>query len=137
MNQIDDRTGVLALKKVARFLANLTSEELEDLAAGRAAIELVQKRRAVRSRGGLDENGIENMLKKLSSLQDRDEGAAYLERSVTTRADLERVATALDLPSEKRDTVARIRQRVIEATIGYRLRSEAIQGKGRIGRQAP
>jgi hypothetical protein len=38
------------------------------------------------------------------------------------------LAAALDLPAMKSDTVDRLRNRIVEAVIGYKLRSSAVRG---------
>jgi len=43
------------------------------------------------------------------------------------RAELKALATDMDLPVPKSDTVGRLRDRIVEATIGFRLRSQAIR----------
>ncbi len=36
---------------------------------------------------------------------------------------------SLDIPLLQRDNIEKLQEKIIESTIGYRLRSEAIQGK--------
>jgi len=54
-------------------------------------------------------------------------GMDLLEREHPSKEQLLRLCRFLDLRAEKRDTVHRLRERIVEATIGFRLRSEAIQ----------
>lgn len=64
----------------------------------------------------------------LESLDTREAGHAYLETVAATKADLLAIARHLDLPAQKRDSRARLQEKVVEATIGFRIRSAAIQG---------
>lgn len=59
----------------------------------------------------------------------REEGIAHLDDLGLSRAGLEKLARALDLPVGRSDRVDRLKERIVEATIGYRLRSGAIKGE--------
>lgn len=64
----------------------------------------------------------------LSRLDTREAGIEYLDRLDLTRESLRRLATELDLPATRADTVERLRDRIVEGLIGYRLRSSAVRG---------
>ena len=64
----------------------------------------------------------------LLAVRSRDEAMDLLIGSGHTRPDLVAVARALEAPSQKGDTVQRLRERIVEAAVGYRLRSQAIRG---------
>ena len=68
----------------------------------------------------------ENIINRLKSYNTREEGESYLLSLDLKRKDLEAVAKALDLPYSKKDTIVKIREKIIEGTIGYRLSSNAI-----------
>ena len=61
----------------------------------------------------------------------REEGAALLKEKCSTKEELTRLAKYLDLPVQKLDKIDQISERIIEATIGFRIRSAAIQGEKR------
>jgi len=64
----------------------------------------------------------------LSAMKTREEGYAYLKDLSLGGEQLRRVALALDLPVNRSDNMERLRDRIIEGLIGYRLRSAAIRG---------
>lgn len=66
---------------------------------------------------------------QLQMLKSRDEGDALLRASASNRSGLETIARFLQLPVQRDDTVDKLRAKIVENTIGSRLRSEAIQGK--------
>lgn len=66
---------------------------------------------------------------KLQTLRTREEGEALLQNMAMHRRALESLARYLQLPVQRDDTVERLRAKIVENTIGSRLRSEAIQGK--------
>ena len=46
------------------------------------------------------------------------------------KADLQRIAKDLDIPIQKNEDISRLREKIIESTVGFKLRSQAIQGGG-------
>jgi hypothetical protein len=61
-------------------------------------------------------------------MSSREQGAQHLLSAAPTKTALQEVARYLDLPVRKSETIAELRERIVEATIGYRLRSRAIRG---------
>lgn len=56
-------------------------------------------------------------------------GAEYLNNKLRTKANFEKFARSIDVAVMKSDKLEKIRENIIESTIGARLRSEAIQNK--------
>lgn len=118
-----------AVQRVATFLRSLTVDEVEDLATGRAKLVLVRPERRKRIvEDDLSIGRIQEIVASLLAMTKRERGEEYLREVASTRAALTRIAGAMDLPAMKTDNVERLRDRIIEATIGYRLRSDAIRG---------
>jgi hypothetical protein len=65
----------------------------------------------------------------LQTLSSREAGDSVLREKVPNRSGLEAIARFLQLPVQRDDTVERLRAKIVENTIGSRLRSDAIQGK--------
>ena len=61
-------------------------------------------------------------------MDNRDEGQAFLDGLRLSKLELQELAGSLDMPVSKSDTVGKLKDLVIEATIGFRLRSNAIRG---------
>lgn len=68
---------------------------------------------------------------QLQTLQSRDAGNGLLGEKAPNRNELEAIARFLQLPVQRDDTVDRLRAKIVENTIGSRLRSDAIQGGDR------
>lgn len=66
---------------------------------------------------------------QLQTLQSRDAGDALLLEKAPVKRGLEAIARFLQLPVQRDDTADRLRAKIVENTIGSRLRSEAIQGR--------
>jgi len=45
-----------------------------------------------------------------------------------SKIDIENIAKKLDVPFQKKDSIEKLKYKIIERTIGFRLRSQAIQG---------
>lgn len=65
---------------------------------------------------------------KLQQTMTREEGETLLLARIPNRKGLEALARYLNLPVQRDDSVDRLRTKIIENTIGSRLRSSAIQG---------
>ena len=123
-------------QRLAKFLASLTVAEVKALADGRAELTVVTKGERTRKRPSKaskpDLATLHSVLQYLHGARDREVGLAKLEREVSTKTALESLARLADLPVQRNDTIEDLRQRIIEATIGYRLRSQAVKGNNAV-----
>jgi hypothetical protein len=123
-----DRSAEI-LRRVSNFLRNLTEAQIDDLIEGRAKITLSgNPRRAqpAKARSSSKED-VERIINELASKSTRAEGVALLDSLGLTRASLRDIALAMKLPAPRTDTVDDLKDRIVDATIGYRLRSDAIR----------
>jgi hypothetical protein len=60
----------------------------------------------------------------------RQEAQAFLDARYSSKKAMEMIARRLDLPIVRQDKVEDLRDKVVEATVGARIRSQAIQGTG-------
>jgi len=70
-----------------------------------------------------------NLLAQLDSVITREEGVRILNDNLKNKSSLEGFAKYIDVGVQKIDKVEKIKENIIESTVGARLRSEAIQGK--------
>lgn len=77
----------------------------------------------------LDEKSIMDILSKIDSAKSREEGLEILESNIKNKSGLEIFAKHIDVAVSKSDRVEKIKANIIDATVGARLRSSAIQGK--------
>ncbi len=127
MSDIEKAAQVLL--RVSNFLRSLTEEQIDDLITGQVSLTLTPQPAKRRQRKRLDAAEIERIRTELQAKSSRETGMEYLENLSLTREALREIAGALDLPTPRDDTIARLKDRVIEATIGYRLRSDAIRSR--------
>ena len=127
MSNIEKTAQILL--RVSNFLRSLTEEQIDDLITGQVSLTLTSQPAKRRQRKRLDAAEIERIRTELQAKSSREAGMEYLESLSLTREALREIAGALDLPMPRDDTIARLKDRVIEATIGYRLRSDAIRSR--------
>ncbi len=123
------------LRLLAQLIDRLDEQELDSLIEGTAELAVHPKekqtgRRAViNRRKDFARPEIEEIGKELRKLRSRELGEQFLQRQQLSRKELEELARYLELPVETKDSVERLKGKVIEGTIGFRLRSEAIRGE--------
>lgn len=107
----------------------MSDEELARLNDPAAEIEIrVTRRRPkeeITAKAPLD---LAETVAKLTGAASRSEAAKFLDENFWTKKALEQVARHLDVVVSKQDKAETLRDKIIEATVGARLRSEAIQG---------
>ena len=60
-------------------------------------------------------------------MQSREEASSYFSTNDLKKADLEAICKQLDLPFTKKENMKTLQEKIIEGTVGYKLRSQAIQ----------
>jgi len=122
------------LRELAKCIGNLTKEQYDSVIQGDFEIEirisgldskskLSEPKRLIKTEDILE---VESLLRKIDS---REIGTATLKEKCTNKESLILVAKHLDLPVQKREKNDTIIEKIIENTIGFRLRSQSIQGK--------
>lgn len=114
------------------FLDSLKDEDKIKIEKGELVIEHVLTQKILVN-NIYKSNKIENfneieIIKKLESMDSKQDGEKYLESLDLKKIQLEKILKELDSPFEKKDNMAKLISKIIEATIGFRLRSQAIQG---------
>lgn len=120
------------LRDLAKQVQAIDDQEYENILTGTARIELRVISQA-QDKGrlkkvSLTESQILEICNALEKLQTREEGAKLLKEKCKIKEDLIRLSKYIDLPVQKSDKVEQLVERIIEASIGYRVRSAAIQG---------
>lgn len=129
MPESDPEVAALLLQRVGHWLRKLSSDDVADLVTGRAVIQLHYPDRAVRRTTKLSNQDQLDILQGLTEMSSRADGETYLQSLRLNRTSLEALARHLEVPVQKSDNVARLREKLIESAIGYRLRSQAIRGE--------
>ncbi|MEU3269087.1 hypothetical protein [Streptomyces bacillaris] len=118
------------LEKVGAFLRSLSPGQVDDLLAGRSRIALVKRQelRESKTPTSVSSADLDRLREDLINASSREAGEKYIENQKLSRVDLQALARALDIPVRKGANMKAIKEGIVEATIGYRLRSGAIRG---------
>lgn len=128
----DDINPATVFRRVSEALAALSADDLVKLTDSQYSVEIKAVRRRVKddSESALTDTDVEEAIRRLSVLASRQEAQVLLDSMYESRKQLEIVARRLDIPIAKQDKVDALRDKIIEATVGARMRSQAIQGTG-------
>lgn len=121
---------VYALRRFAEAITSLNDDDLLKLADENFSVEVKFSRRRGKSslEVGEDKDSAKLLSEKLLSIQDRNEAFSFLSSNFKTKKNLESVARLLEVPVLKTDRLESLSEKIVEATVGARKRSEAIQG---------
>lgn len=111
---------------LASFLRSASDEDLLALERNEARI-VVQRLTAPQVKREIASVDSALIVTRLTAAETREDGLAILSELAPIKAQLLAVAASLDLTVPKTDTIERLRDRLVEATIGFKLRSEAIR----------
>jgi hypothetical protein len=126
------------LRRLAETIERSSQTQVEDLVTGEALLVISseaahganqdrqERSKKLRPKSVKDVVGLAFRLKQLRS---RDDGMLFLANAHLTKNDLEELARHLDLPILREDDVERLKQKIVEASIGARLNSQAITGR--------
>lgn len=118
-----------ALRRLAMALEQMSDDELSKLNDPSCDIEIRVIRRRSKEEVSPEALGdLNDIVAKLTMFSSRAEASQFMEATFETKKTLDRIARHLDVPVLKQDKVETLRDKIIEATVGARLRSEAIKG---------
>lgn len=130
------------LSTVANAIESLDEADLESLLSGDLRFEIVavtSKQRHGKSDSAyssIDSAALDKLARLLQDADDRSRGWEILEEHTSNKDSLIQLARHLDLPCQKKESVDRLKEKIIEATIGFRLRSAAIRGGEKLEKSA-
>ncbi|GAA0518245.1 hypothetical protein GCM10009414_29860 [Tatumella terrea] len=121
------------LSELTDSISFLSDSDVEKIISGdyQMAIKIQKKKNTTSLNNDFVKNNIdfEKVLNDFNLIEDRQAGAEYLNDKLKTKANFEKFAKSIDVAVMKSDKLEKIRENIIESTIGARLRSEAIQNK--------
>ena len=121
----------LIFKDLATKISCLSETELSKIGAGTHEFTLkITKKKSTQSVSQKPSHILnEDLFSQLQKCQSREDGLTLVTDSLKNKKELEQFAKFLDVSVLKQDNVGQIRDKIIEATVGATLRSNAIQGK--------
>lgn len=128
---IESQSLVDIFRHVAKRLSQLTDRDVTDLLSGEGTLDIRIKRSPPKKKQSTKAPAVrvDEAVKRLQTMRSREAGIAYLDEVHASKTWLEELSRALDLPVQRSDSVDKLRTRVIEGTIGYKLRSRAVHGR--------
>lgn len=120
----------LILDLLSKAVAALPDDEIEKAARGTHSIELKITRNRSNTKATIEEDNFNSaeIAKKLEEFSDRVIASNYLREIASSKKSLELIARHLDIALSKQDKAEDLINKIIESTVGARLRSSAIRG---------
>ena len=133
LNQPSAKQQVVSLlRDLASQIQKMDDSEIESVLAGESRLEIrppqkKSKRQRTRNRY-LDEES-EKLQDALQNTDTREHARELIDSFLHTKEELTRFARVLDIPVPKSISSEQIKDRLVEGTVGYRLRSAAIRAQ--------
>lgn len=133
----DKQTLVKLLKVLIEIAESASDEDLEDLQRGGLAslrpknggLKSPSKKRLPPSASTVVAPDPDKILEELFLIPSRESAVAYLGHHELTKRSLEAIARKMDVPVSREDNTKTLMEKIIEGSVGARLRSEAIRGR--------
>lgn len=126
------KTLTVLFRELQDAVLELNEGELEKIISGEYQFTL----KVVKKRGGtsakissVDDFSYNELLNLLNQCESREQGNELLSRELKTKAEFEKFARHVEVAVMKSDKLEKIRDNIIESTVGAKLRSDAIQNK--------
>ena len=122
------------LSSIITIIDDMSEDDIQKVSSGNYRLSLTviksdikkAKKSALPHVGSSD---YPEIIEKLNLAKTRDEGVKVLEDYFKNKMELEKFAKHIDVAVMKSDKVLKIKESIVDATVGARLRSGAIQGK--------
>ncbi len=117
------------LSELVKDLESLSESDIKKLNSGEysLALKVLKKNQSQEGKPELDMKEVNLVLDELKACNSRDSGYEILKNNFKNKNELERFAKQIDIFVMKQDKVDKLREKIIEGTIGATLRSSAIQ----------
>lgn len=120
---------VLEMERFLDFLNKLPQAVVKEIENGKKRIEINVISTSKESDEPIQHNSVvvSESISLLNSMLSREEAYSYMSSIDLKKADLEAICKQLDLPLTKKENIKALQEKIIEGTVGYKLRSQAIQ----------
>ena len=117
------------LSKLAAVVADLTDDEWQAVEQGRFDLRIEPKaRRDTPLSDPAPAANIDSLMESLNFATTREEADLVLSAEGIRKDDLLAIAKRLDVSVNRKEANEMIRQKIIENTVGFRIRSRSVQG---------
>lgn len=122
-----------AFQRIVEALAKLSPEEIQRLNdpqyIANIRVVKVKREKETKAHDVLNDAKTETIIQTLAQFADRQEAIDFLATECVNKTELETIARSLDISILKNDKIMVLREKIVEATVGAKIRSQAIQGK--------
>jgi hypothetical protein len=116
-------------RQFAKAVETLTDGQIEDVCSEKASLQLIVRPKQKRaSQDELSPDAVELIVVTLKESQTREEADQQLKAHGLSKNALQRILKVLDVTFQREDGIDRLEEKIVDATIGFKLRSKAIQG---------
>ena len=126
------RQLVSLLRDFAREIQAMDDSQIERILAGELRIEVrVPEKSAAKTpeeKAQCSDHEIDLLRQALQRADSREQAGVLIDQYLHSKADMIRFARILDIPAPQKTSSKNLKNRLVEATVGYRLRSAAIRG---------
>ena len=125
------KTNVLVvLRRLVEALDSLSEEQLKKMSDPQYSIEFkaIRRRSKDESKLHFTDANAEEAITQLSMFSSRQDAQVMLDDKYPSKKVLEVIARKLDIPITRQDKIEDLRDKIVEATVGAKIRSQAIQG---------
>lgn len=127
----------IILDAISDRLSKLSKSELNSIVNGSSEIEISIVKKEIKNKTvkSNDRNisskadMLDLIVSRLGEVTSREAGIIILEEIIPLKNDLESFAKYIDVVVNKSDRVENVKSKIVDATVGAKLRSGAIQGK--------
>jgi hypothetical protein len=120
---------LIVLREFGNFLRKLDSSDVEKIKSGAAKIGLLDVESTQNPiRGDDDDSFARPIAEKLRSVASREEAREYIEQLDLRAQELRMVAKLLKIYPKSGDSKDRVIDKLVEYTVGLRLRNAAVRG---------
>ncbi len=122
------------LSAMISLLDEINDADLKKLESGdfKLSLKLVKantKNTESKEKVVLDNNKLDQIIEELKLANTREDGQLIIESAFKNKSELELFARYIEVAVISSDKVSKIKENIVDATVGARLRSGAIQGK--------
>lgn len=133
LNQPSAKQQVVSLlRDFANQIQKMDDSELESVLAGELRLEIrppQKKSKKQRTRNRYLDEEFEKLQGALQNTDTREQARELIDGILHTKEELTRFARVLDIPVPKSISSEQIKDRLVEGTVGYRIRSAAIRAR--------
>lgn len=126
------KTLTVLFRELQDAVLELNEGELEKIISGeyQFVLKVVKKRTGTSAKiSSVDDFSYSDLLNLLNQCESREQGNELLSRELKTKSEFEKFARHVEVAVMKSDKLEKIRDNIIESTVGAKLRSDAIQNK--------